>query len=41
MIQYREIYLDDVDWKEKLTKLVKWEEEFIFPIKCSGKYIKV
>ncbi|WP_027625967.1 hypothetical protein [Clostridium lundense] len=39
MTECREIYLNDSDWKEKLRNLINYEENFIFPIKCSGKYI--
>lgn len=39
MNEYREIHLNDKDWKEKITKLVSYEEDFIFPIKCNGKFI--
>lgn len=39
MSEHIEINLDDIQWKEKLTTLINQEEEVIFPIKCSGKFI--
>lgn len=38
MSKYREIHLNDIDWKEKLTKLTNYEEDFIFPIEYKDKF---
>ncbi|NMM63565.1 hypothetical protein HBE96_12945 [Clostridium sp. P21] len=38
MSNYKEIHLNDINWKEKLINLTNYEENFVFPIKYNGKF---